>query len=240
MTVVFERDGKKVEARGPGPRATRWWMLDLVDQANRTGTPWKRALACKRVDTVPAGPGRVVVLLRSSGRPGADRLVAVLYDITRNAVLDLKEIGAVGELVDRSNGDLWFRDGELGETTGELVRKPADEVKLPDGGRIVSAQGEFMPLRPVIRAAADGDKLVAQPDLSRTFAFYSRYFASEAAFQQALGWGTREMRTMVRSGRTADGRRCIQPHRGEPLEAWRLLPWFCDMATPPAAPEDVR
>lgn len=229
MTLTLERDGRKAEVRWPGPRPTRWWMLDLKD-SDQNAIPWVPQGVCKRIDTVPAAKGRLLMLLRTSGRPGADRLVGVLYDARRNLVLDLRDVGAVGELVARGAQELWFRDGSLGETTGELVREPADEVKLPDGARIVSAPGEFMPVRPVIRVATEGDRVVAQQDLQRTFKAYSRYFASEEEFRQAFRWGAPDARTMVRSGRTAGGRGCVQPHRGEEGDAWRTLPWYCEPA----------
>jgi hypothetical protein len=35
------------------------------------------------------------------------------------------------------------------------------------------------------------------------------------------------MFNFVREGRTRLGRKCIQPHRDEPLKEWRTLRWYC-------------
>ena len=65
--------------------------------------------------------------------------MAVLYDVHDSVVLDLQDAGAAGDLVDRGSRALWFHQGELGECTAkELVTTKEDEIKLPDGDRIVA------------------------------------------------------------------------------------------------------
>jgi hypothetical protein len=85
-----------------------------------------------------------------------------------------------------------------------------------------------MPLRPVIRVRAGTKEVLTERDLQRTYVYFNDFFDGPKAFGGALAWGTGEMRTMVRHGRTATGRACVQPHRGEPEDAWRSLPWYCE------------
>jgi hypothetical protein len=82
-------------------------------------------------------------------------------------------------------------------------------------------------VNPVWRVGVRKDRIVAERDLERTFALFARYFPDVKAFRRAFAWQTPDERTMAREGRTARDRACVQPHRGEPLEQWRKLPWYC-------------
>lgn len=223
MTLALQQGKRSAEARWPGPDATRWWVLD-------PGPDWKRAprSACARIDTLPAGKDRLLLLLRTSARPNADRLVAVLYDVRRNAVVELQDVAPAGALVAWGEGEVWFREGERTRPAADLVRTPQDELPLPDGDRLIRVAGDQAPLNPVWRVGVKGDHVVARRDVARTYEPFKKFFPDAPAFEKAFGWAGQEVRTFVRRGSTAVGRECVQPHRGEGGDAWRTLPWYCE------------
>jgi hypothetical protein len=81
MTLTFEENGKKVEARWPGEYPTSWWMLDPGDP--EWNVTWPPSGSCQRVDAVRTEDRKLLLFLRKNGRPNSDRLVAILYDADR-------------------------------------------------------------------------------------------------------------------------------------------------------------
>lgn len=223
MVLTFDQGGKKVEARWPGKFTTAWWMLDPQGEAP---IRWQIGSLCGRVDAVVVGPGMLLILLRQSGRPNADELVGVLYDVEHHAVLDMQILGAEGSLVERGEGVLWFETREYGEGVhGEMIRKPEDQLPLPDGDRLVSVRGDPKPMNPVLAVRVRSGRIETETDPARTIRVkgWTRIFPRPDSYKAVFpndGY--------FRSGRTAAGRVCVQAATWENVSAWRTLPWHCE------------
>jgi hypothetical protein len=224
-TLAIEQGGKRIEARWPGKYPTRLWALELDVARKARGA----GHICGRVEAVPAGAGRVLLLLATDDRPSPARVAAILYDVRSRSVVEMKDVLALGEVVERGPTELWVREGEDCEAwRGALITKRDDELALADGDRIVSAEGDTLWLNPVWKIGSAGGRIQARPDAPRTFQMLKQYFTSQVEFEQAFA----DMRGTLRRGRTAAGRRCIQsvrvPPGQDPPDAWRKLPWFCE------------
>lgn len=225
MTLVLETAGRAANVRWPGEFPTRWWMLDPVDP---TLHKWTIGPLCGRADAVPVGREQVLFLLRTSGRPNADRLVAVLYDTRRAAVLDLEDVGTVGDLVGRDEHGVWVREAEWSQEAGSLIGSDEESLLLPDGDRLTEARRTETSLNPVIRVRVAASEVRSDLDMERTFTRFKRFFADARAFEAAVRRNADPRHLLVREGRTARGRACIQIYGSEASASWGSLPWHCE------------
>lgn len=225
MTLAFEKAGKKAEVRWPGQYPTRWWGLDPVGPKLHR---WRIGDICKRADAVPVDRERVLFLISMSGRPNVDRIVAVLYDVTRGTVLDFADVGPAGDLVGRDAHALWYQEREYGQSGGMLIASAADGLPLPDGDRLVHAKDTEMPLNPVTRVWAEGTKVRSEPDFEKTFPRFKKYFADAKALEEAARRNSDPKHLLVREARTASGRTCVQLYGWDAQKKWASLPWYCE------------
>lgn len=231
MTLTLEQGGKTVEARWPGEYPTRWYDL-------HPGYFWKVGPSCTLVDSLDAGNGRVLLLLRQKGRPSPNRLVGVVYDVAKHQVVSMNDLLPTGDLVGRGARELWFRTWDPNPESIESIPKsiayssiwPLEKpVPLPDGDRIIFV-GAVSDTNPVVHVWVDVAGAHAAVDWSRTFEFYKPFFASAQEFTRAFRkedyWGHG-----YRWGRTAGGKNCIQPTpraASKESQNYGLLPWYCD------------
>lgn len=224
MTLAFEGAGRTAEVRWP-ESATSWWMLAPADPKWHQ---WKTGTLCRRAEAVAVGRDRILFVVRKSGRPNADRLVAVLYDTARGAVLDFADVGPEGDLAAREAHALWFEESEPGQTGGFLVGSAEDALTLPDGDRLVEVPDTETPLNPVTRVWVEGARVRAEPDFERTFPRFGKFFADAKAFEAAARRNPDPRHLLVRGGRTARGRACVQLYGWNAHDAWASLPWHCE------------
>ncbi|WP_242393790.1 hypothetical protein [Anaeromyxobacter oryzisoli] len=225
MTLVFEKAGKKAEVRWPGQYPTSWWMLDPVDPKLHK---WKIGTLCNRADAVAVDQERVLFFLRKNGRPNADRLVAVLYDALKAAVLDFADVGPEGDLVGRQAQSVWFSESEWGQVGGMLISSSERGLPLPDGDRLVEARDTERDLNPVTRVWVEGAKVRAEPDFEKTFPRFKKFFADAKAFEAAARRNPDPKHLLVREAKTARGRTCVQLYGWDAHDKWASLPWYCE------------
>ena len=77
---------------------------------------------------------------------------------------------------------------------------------------------------------ASATKVQAQPDLKRTHALFAKYFPTEEAHRRGGQVGRAlNARTEFLEGRTARGRKCVQPLTLQPeSSAGQNFRWFCE------------
>ncbi len=94
LALVLEQRGRRLEARLPGQPASRWWKLGPV----ATGPDWKAPRSCGRVESVPTTAGRLLLFALTDGRPGADHLQGILYEVRGQRILDVVDLGPLAAL----------------------------------------------------------------------------------------------------------------------------------------------
>jgi hypothetical protein len=225
MTLVFEKAGKTATVRWPGQYPTSWWMLDPVDPKQ---SKWKIGAICKRADAMAVDHERVLFFVSKNGRPNADRLVAVLYDVREAKVLDFADVGPQGDLVARDARSLWFHRMEWGQEGGMLIGSAEEGLTLPDGDRLVKAKDTEMDLNPITRVWVDGAKIRAEPDFEKTYPRFAKFFPDAKAFATAASLNPDPKRLLVREAKTARGRTCVQLYGWDAAKKWAFLPWYCE------------
>ncbi len=234
LLLTLEQGARSVEARRLNEPAVRWWKLTPP----AAGPGWKPTGICRRVEAVPTTAGRLLLLVPIDGRPGADHLLGILYDLYANRVLDTFDLGPLGRLLAFTDGEVVLRAGFLEEGGGEFLGPAAEPVVLPAGGRLVSVSGALTPLNPVLHVRTAGNRIRSRPDLLDTFAAAGdtspalrRALPTPAALAAAFGWDGPEPLEAFMTGRTADGRDCVQPQPWTGGD-WRKGRWYCAPAAP--------
>ena len=177
---------------------------------------------------MPVDHDRVLFFVSKSGRPNADRLVAVLYDVERAMILDFADVGPQGDLAARDAHALWFREMEAGQSGGMLISSAENGLTLPDGDRLVEARDTEMDLNPITHVWTDGAKVRSEPDFEKTFPRFKKFFADAKAFEAAARRNSDPKHLLVREAKTARGRICVQLYGWDAQKKWASLPWYCE------------